>query len=72
MKSGEVSELPGQVPLYSFIPRAFMQHLLSAHGLWFEDGVYNFKPVRFLNEKFPHIKPITVKEILDQAWKKAK
>jgi hypothetical protein len=70
MQTGEVSELPGQVPLYSFVPKAFMKYLISTHGLWFEEGVYNFKPARFLNEKFPQIKPITVKEILGQAWKK--
>lgn len=45
--------------------------MISVHGVWFEEGVYNLKPVRFLNDQFPQIKPIKVKELLEQAWKKA-
>ena len=70
MKSGQTTELPGQVALYSILPKEILQYMISVHGVWFEEGVYNLKPVRFLNDQFPQIKPIKVKELLEQAWKK--
>ncbi|KAK4248804.1 isoflavone reductase [Corynascus novoguineensis] len=69
LKSGQTTELPGQVPLYSFFPKPVMHSMIAAFGLWFEDGVFDLKPVRFLNESFPEIKPLTVKEMLDKSWK---
>lgn len=71
MKLGQTTELPGQVSLYSFMPKESLQYIIAAHGVWFEEGVYNLKPTRFLNERFPEIKPIKVKEVLHQGWKKA-
>jgi hypothetical protein len=71
LKSGQTSELPAQVALYSFLPKDILQYMIAVHGLWFEEGVYNLKPTRLLNDQFPEIKPITVKEILRQAWKMA-
>ena len=70
MKSGQTTELPSQVALYSILPKEILQYMISVHGVWFEEGVYNLKPVRFLNDQFPQIKPIKVKELLEQAWKK--
>ena len=46
--------------------------MAAAFGLWFEYGVCDLKPTKaFLNETFPEIKPLKVKEMLDQAWRKA-
>lgn len=70
MEAGQVTELPGQVPMYGFLPKEILQYMIAVHGLWFEEGVYDLKPKRFLNEKFPEIRPIKVKELLEVAWKK--
>jgi hypothetical protein len=70
LKSGQTTELPGQISLYAFLPKEILQYMIAVHGVWFEEGVYNLKPTRFLNDQFPEIKPIKVKEILKQAWKK--
>lgn len=67
---GQVTELPGQVPLYQFFPKSLLQNYVAAFGLWFEDGHFDLKPTKFLNETFPEIKPLKVKEMLDKAWKK--
>ena len=69
MKAGKSAELPGQVPMYAFLPKNILQYMISVHGLWFEEGVYDLKPKRFLNEDFPEIKPIKVNELLEAAWK---
>jgi hypothetical protein len=70
MKAGQTTELPGQVPMYAFLPKEILQYMIAVHGLWFEEGVYDLKPKRFLNDDFPQIKPIKVKELLEAAWKK--
>lgn len=71
LKSGQVTELPGQVPLYQFIPKQVLQGLAAAFGLLFDNGEFDMKPQSFLNEKFPEIKPLKVKELLDRAWRKS-
>ncbi|KXX76833.1 Isoflavone reductase IRL [Madurella mycetomatis] len=70
LKMGQITELPGQVPLYQFFPKPAMQGMGVAFGLWFEDGVFDPKPAKFLNGTFPDIQPLKVKELLDKAWNK--
>ncbi len=45
--------------------------MAAAFGLWFEDGVFDLKPAKFLNEMLPEIKPLKIKEMLDKAWKRS-
>ncbi len=69
LKLGQVTELPSQVPLNNFFPKPAQQAMAATFGLWFENGVFDFKPAKFLNDTFPEIKPLKVKEMLDRAWK---
>lgn len=71
LKSGQVTELPGQVPLYQFVPKAALDGLAAAFGLLFDNGDVDMNPQSFLNERFPEIKPLKVKEMLDKAWRKS-
>lgn len=72
LKLGQTTELPAQVPSYPFFPKEPQQAMAAAFGLWFEHGICDLKPTKaFLNETFPDIKPLKVKEMLDKAWKKA-
>lgn len=70
MKSGKTTELPGQVPLYQFIPKEALLGYTAVFGLWFENGAFDLKPEEWLNDSFPEIKPMTAKEMLEKAWKK--
>ncbi|KLU84770.1 hypothetical protein MAPG_03806 [Magnaporthiopsis poae ATCC 64411] len=70
LKTGQTTELPAQVPLYKFWPKEFMNAMAATFGLWFEQGAFDLKGVKFLNEQLPEIKPMTVKEMLDKAWRK--
>ncbi|GAB1316920.1 hypothetical protein MFIFM68171_07130 [Madurella fahalii] len=71
LKLGQITELPGQASLYEFFPKPFLQAVGAAFGLWFDEGVFDLKPAKFLNETFPEIQPLKVKELLDKAWKKS-
>ncbi|KAK0705795.1 hypothetical protein B0T21DRAFT_320564 [Apiosordaria backusii] len=74
MRKGEATELPGQVALYKYLPKEVLQGMTSAFGAWFEEGVFELKPEGqgqgFLNEKFPEVKPMKAKEMLEEAWGK--
>ncbi len=69
LKTGAVTELPVHPSLYPYVPKQFLQSISAVFGLWFEEGVFDYKPARFLNEVFPEIKPLKIKEMLDTAWK---
>ncbi|KAI1244184.1 hypothetical protein MGN70_014054 [Eutypa lata] len=69
LKSGEITELPGQVAAYSYFPKEWVQSLFSVFGYWVTEGVFDLPEEKALNKKFPHIKVTTVKEMLDQSWK---
>lgn len=70
LKTGQTTELPAQVPLYKFWPKEAMHAMAATFGLWFEQGVFDLKGAKFLNDQFPEIKPMTVKQMLDKAWRK--
>lgn len=41
---------------------------MAAYGLWIETGGFDLDESRALNKEFPDIKPISVREFLQQAW----
>jgi hypothetical protein len=69
LKKGEVTELPSQKPLYSVIPREFVQAINSRFGIWVNRGDFDFDETMSLNAKLPEIKTIKLKELLEKAWK---
>jgi hypothetical protein len=70
LKRGEVTELPSQTSLYSFIPKEFVQAICSTFGIWIDRGDMDFNEDTSLNQKLPELKTIKLKEFLDKALKK--
>jgi hypothetical protein len=54
--------------MYEFYPKEQLQRIQSSFGLWSAAGQFDIPDVDTLNKKFPHIKPLSVKELLDKAW----
>ncbi|KAH7161739.1 hypothetical protein EDB81DRAFT_925388 [Dactylonectria macrodidyma] len=69
LRSGKITELPGQIPGYAFFPKEMLQGMFAVFGLMFEEGQFNFEPKQSLNDLFPEIKPVSVKEIVEIGWK---
>lgn len=65
-----MSELPGHEAMFANIPapKAVMKKVMSAYGLWAESGGFNLDESKALNNVFPEIKPISVREFLEDAW----
>ncbi|CAG9984469.1 unnamed protein product [Clonostachys byssicola] len=70
LKQGHLTELPGQTATYSQIPKEVLQKILISFNIWYATGVFNYEVGTTLNDKFPDIKPLTAKELIDRAWKK--
>lgn len=68
LEKGETTELPGQVAAYPFFPKAMLRHFATIFGLWWAKGELDLKPARTLNEAFPEIHALKVKEGLKLAW----
>ncbi|KAI9164186.1 Oxidoreductase BOA1 [Paramyrothecium foliicola] len=64
LRSGKVTELPSHVHTYQFIPKEALQGMLAGFGLIFDQGLFDFPREKALNEKFPDIKPLSVKDVL--------
>ncbi|KAJ3456651.1 hypothetical protein MRS44_016674 [Fusarium solani] len=62
LRKGEISELPGQVQLYSFLPKPFLQGLVSRWGLMAIQGHWNLPEENSLNRRFPEIETLKVKD----------
>ncbi|KAF2689455.1 NAD(P)-binding protein [Lentithecium fluviatile CBS 122367] len=69
LKEGRITELPGQKEVYPFFPKEMMQGFLAAFGVMFEQGVFDFKPERSLNQRFPEVRMRGVRELVMEAWK---
>jgi hypothetical protein len=48
-----------------------VRSVVSAFGLWFGEGDYNYAPNKTLNDVFPEIKALKVKDMVNQAWKRS-
>ena len=68
LKGGQVTELPSHPSFYPFFPKQMLQGMFAAFGIMFENGVFDLKPSRTLNDDFPDIKPRTVKEVISEAY----
>jgi hypothetical protein len=69
LKSGEATLLPSHQAANAIFSKGELEAVLSAFGLWFEEGAYDLNPDKPLNEVFPEIKTRKVKEFLQEAWK---
>lgn len=69
LRSGNITELPGQTSNYVDYPKEKFQSMFAGFGLMFEEGRLNFKPKQTLNDLFPEIKPVSLTEIIEIGWK---
>lgn len=70
LKQGKITELPSHPHIYPFFPKEAMQGMFSSFGLLFAGGDFDLKvnSSTSLNERYPDIKPRTVKELAQEAW----
>jgi hypothetical protein len=55
--------------MYSYLPKEQLQFILAVFGQWTATGDFNLSTTGTLNERFPEIKPLSMGDMLQQAWK---
>ena len=65
----EITELPGHQALYAHFPKKAFQWFMSIFELYTTDGTSCVPKEGSLNERFPDIKPLTVRELLERYWR---
>ncbi|KIW82787.1 hypothetical protein Z517_02030 [Fonsecaea pedrosoi CBS 271.37] len=61
---GEITELPSHPAIYPYFPKPLFQQYFGKFGLYVTAGLFDFPHGTTLNNKFPDIKPTTVREML--------
>ncbi|KAB8256308.1 hypothetical protein BDV32DRAFT_161208 [Aspergillus pseudonomiae] len=69
LEAGWLTDLPCYSALYNAFGKEAASALLEEIGGWMAAGELDVKPPFSLNEAFPDIKPMTVKEYLDLSWR---
>lgn len=68
LSTGKVTELPCHSAIYPVMPKEDAQGLMSLFGRFFHDGLFNLSPEKTLNQIFPDIKVLTVRDVLERGW----
>ncbi|THX80309.1 hypothetical protein D6D04_04656 [Aureobasidium pullulans] len=68
LKTFQTSELPSHASLYPYFPREKLQYMFAAFGMWVVGGYFNLPKDKAINHKFPNIKPLSVKQMLETSW----
>ncbi|KAF7540208.1 hypothetical protein G7054_g1609 [Neopestalotiopsis clavispora] len=68
LQSGAMTELPGHAPNYRIFPKESFQFLFSQFGLWFHQGYFNPGSRQLLNQEFPNIQALKVRDVLEKGW----
>ncbi|KAK1146971.1 hypothetical protein N8T08_002299 [Aspergillus melleus] len=71
LKRFEITELPGHQALYDHFPKLQFQWFMSIFELFTTDGSSHIQRAGSLNDRFPQIKVLSVKAMLDQYWGRA-
>ncbi|PYI05406.1 NAD(P)-binding protein [Aspergillus sclerotiicarbonarius CBS 121057] len=66
----EITELPGHRALYQHFPRKAFQWFMAIFELFTADGSSRIAREGALNERFPDIQTLTVRELLEKYWQK--
>ncbi|KAF4534428.1 NmrA-like family protein [Lasiodiplodia theobromae] len=65
----QVTELPGHKHLYPYTPKEQLQRLFAIFFQWAVGGHFDLPYEQSLNARFPEIKTVKAKEMLEEAWK---
>lgn len=68
LRASRITELPGHAASYDKFPKERLQWFLAIFELWMATGRARVPREGSLNEMFPEIKPLTVREMMERYW----
>ncbi|KAF4977823.1 hypothetical protein FDECE_18306, partial [Fusarium decemcellulare] len=69
LAQGKITELPGHVPAYAFVPKETLQGLFAGLELLLADGSFDLNPKSSLINSIPDVRPLKAKDVLEAAVK---
>ncbi|PSN66484.1 NmrA-like family protein [Corynespora cassiicola Philippines] len=72
LEASQITELPGHQASYPKFPKDRLQWFLAIFELWMARGQARVLREGSLNKMFPEIKPLTMKEMMQEYWKERK
>lgn len=68
-EAGQVTELPCYESTFAVVGKEMTKQLFAQTGLWIIGNELDLRPASTLNETFPDIKTMTLREFLELSWK---
>ena len=68
LRASRITELPGHAASYDKFPKERLQWFLAIFEMWMATGRARVPREGSLNEMFPEIKPLTVREMMERYW----
>lgn len=68
LQNFQITELPGHQKDYQKFPKEVLLPFLSIFQRWMAEGLGEVLIEGSLNERFPDIKPLTAKQLMNQYW----
>jgi hypothetical protein len=55
--------------MYPYFPKQMLQGMCAVFGILFEEGFFDFKPEKSLNDQFPEITTRKIRDLVSEAWR---
>ncbi|GKZ84230.1 hypothetical protein AnigIFM56816_009551 [Aspergillus niger] len=69
LEAGKITELPCYSATFAAVGKELTKQLYAQNGLWIIGKELDLRPASTLNEIFPDIKPMSLREFLELSWK---
>ncbi|GLA19993.1 hypothetical protein AnigIFM62618_008119 [Aspergillus niger] len=69
LEAGQITELPCYSATFAAVGKELTKQLYAQNGLWIIGKELDLRPASTLNEIFPDIKPMSLREFLELSWK---
>ncbi|GLA23313.1 hypothetical protein AnigIFM63326_007903 [Aspergillus niger] len=69
LEAGNITELPCYSATFAAVGKELTKQLYAQNGLWIIGKELDLRPASTLNEIFPDIKPMSLREFLELSWK---
>ncbi|EHA17804.1 hypothetical protein ASPNIDRAFT_136118, partial [Aspergillus niger ATCC 1015] len=68
LEAGKITELPCYSATFAAVGKELTKQLYAQNGLWIIGKELDLRPASTLNEIFPDIKPMSLREFLELSW----
>ncbi|KAI4106606.1 MAG: hypothetical protein L6R37_002107 [Teloschistes peruensis] len=68
LRAGRITEIPAYVKLYDVFPKEMLLEMMAGLGVGMITGLFDFAGEELLNEKFPDVGTVKMREFIKEHW----